>query len=92
MRKARTPECGEAGWRVVGLGWAQVEPGIWDRFLIRKCKHCHNLDVEQIVWVELDLPLCLACLSQRVRALPDYTEPRHYLCLDCKATTWLEDP
>lgn len=92
MKKARTPGCGAAGWRVVGFGWHQHDDGSWDRFLVRKCKHCRGLDVEQLVWVELDLPICLACLSQRVRALPDYLDPRRYLCLDCKATTWLEDP
>lgn len=66
----------------IGLAWEQVKPGEWERYLIRRCQSCRELEIEKLQRVDLTYPICLGCFSQDAEV--DTQGSEVYLrCLKC---------
>lgn len=65
----------------VAFGWQQEKPGVWNRYLVRQCRGCPTLLVNQLIWVNIDYDVCASCLSQELA--PDPTSDELVVCRSC---------
>lgn len=71
--------------KVVAFGWLQPRPGVWERWMVRQCGICRDLDPMLVVYVDVDYDMCASCLSQHLH--PDEADPRLVVCVDCGMRT-----
>lgn len=48
----------------IGLAWEQVNAGQWTRWLVRRCRSCRSVEIEELLWMDLRYHICLGCFSQ----------------------------
>ena len=60
------PPCtGSQGFVLVGLGWALSKDGLsWSRHILRQCRECRGVSVQESIWVQEGFDFCPRCLSQ----------------------------
>ena len=55
-------------YRVYGFSWT-VHDNSWKHYMIRGCVECGERICDDVYWINTDVPVCSACLSQELDVL-----------------------
>lgn len=82
------PPCtGSKGFELVGFGWTRRKDGVsWRRHILRQCRECKGVSVQESFWVREGFDFCPRCLSQNVVRVRRDTGYR-FVCGECGQET-----